>query len=193
MPDTGAPWFIPYVENTDLVSDWPTDSLALANAIVAALEDIPVTQKKIAAFTASGTWTVPAGVTYAIAHMVGGGGGANNTGAGNGGASSVAFASGTVTANGGAAHNQSLWETGKAASDGPNNSGAGGTFSGYWAGGTNQINGGVAAASGSRIVTGAAVTPAASVTVTVGAGGTAGTGGAAGGSGYVYIEFSEEV
>jgi len=38
MPDTGAPWNIPYVESTDLVSDWPTDSLALANAIDAALD-----------------------------------------------------------------------------------------------------------------------------------------------------------
>ena len=38
MPDTGAPWFIPYVEDTDLVSDFPTDSLALANAIDAGLD-----------------------------------------------------------------------------------------------------------------------------------------------------------
>ena len=34
-----------------------------------------VKEKRIAAFTANGTWTVPADVTYAIAHMVGGGGG----------------------------------------------------------------------------------------------------------------------
>jgi len=38
MPDTGAPWNIPYVESSDLVSDWPTDSLALANAIDAGLD-----------------------------------------------------------------------------------------------------------------------------------------------------------
>jgi len=38
MPDTGAPWNIPYVAGTDLVSDWPTDSLALANAIDAGLD-----------------------------------------------------------------------------------------------------------------------------------------------------------
>ena len=36
MPDTGAPWNIPYVASTDLVSDWPADSLALANAITPA-------------------------------------------------------------------------------------------------------------------------------------------------------------
>ena len=38
MPDTGAPWNIPYVESSDLVSDWPADSLALANAIDAGLD-----------------------------------------------------------------------------------------------------------------------------------------------------------
>jgi hypothetical protein len=38
MPDTGAPWNIPYVEAADLVSDWPADSLALANAIDAGLD-----------------------------------------------------------------------------------------------------------------------------------------------------------
>jgi hypothetical protein len=35
--------------------------------------------KRIEAFTASGTFTVPAGVTYAIAHMLGGGGGIGQT------------------------------------------------------------------------------------------------------------------
>jgi len=38
MADTGAPWNIPYVESTDLVRDYPTDSLALANAIDAGLD-----------------------------------------------------------------------------------------------------------------------------------------------------------
>jgi len=38
MPDTGAPWNIPYVEAADLVSDWPADSLLLANAIDAGLD-----------------------------------------------------------------------------------------------------------------------------------------------------------
>jgi len=39
MPDTGAPWNIPYVASTDLVSDWPTDSQELAEAIADALDD----------------------------------------------------------------------------------------------------------------------------------------------------------
>ena len=37
MPDTGAPWNIPYVESADLVSDWPADSLLVANAVAAGL------------------------------------------------------------------------------------------------------------------------------------------------------------
>ena len=38
MPDTGAPWNIPYVAGTDLVSDWPTDSQDLAEAVADALD-----------------------------------------------------------------------------------------------------------------------------------------------------------
>jgi hypothetical protein len=187
MPDTGAPWFIPYVESTDLVSQWPTDSLALANAIVAALEDIPVTQKKIEAFTGSGTWTVPAGVTYAIAHMLGGGGGSGSTvvQGSAGSASSVAFASGTVSANG-----TSRVQAGSFI----NNAVAGAANTGQTGSYERNDSAGNGGHLGSPfIVAGADVTPAASITVTVGAGGAAGTNGAAGGSGYVYIEYYEEV
>jgi hypothetical protein len=38
VADTGSPWNIPYVENTDLVKDYPIDSLALANAVAAGLD-----------------------------------------------------------------------------------------------------------------------------------------------------------
>jgi hypothetical protein len=38
MPDTGAPWNIPYVAGTDLVSDWPTDSQTLAEAVADGLD-----------------------------------------------------------------------------------------------------------------------------------------------------------
>ena len=38
MPDTGAPWNIPYVAGTDLVADWPTDSQTLAEAIADGLD-----------------------------------------------------------------------------------------------------------------------------------------------------------
>jgi hypothetical protein len=196
MPDTGAPWNIPYVEATDLVSDWPADSLALANAIVAALEDIPVTQKKIEAFTGSGTWTVPAGVTYAIAHMLGGGGGTGTGSSGGAGAASqVVFSGGTVESLGGAKiSTSSVLDTTSVTAAGSANSGRGATVFGFRDRPESSHGGGSAnAADGQWIVAGGVVAPAASITVTVGAGGAAGTSGAAGGSGYVYIEFYEEV
>jgi hypothetical protein len=57
----------------------------------------------VEAFTASGTFTPPAGVTYAIAHIRAGGGGVGRGAAGGaGGTSSVAFAGGTISATGGA-------------------------------------------------------------------------------------------
>ena len=189
MPNTGSPWFIPYVENTDLVRDWPADSLELANAIVAALEDIPVTQKKIEAFTGSGTWTVPAGVTYAIAHMLGGGGGIGTLATGgNGGDSSVAFAGGTVTAKGATKGIENDSSTPGFAVAGAANSGKGAK-----SGRAGATTGNAQQGDAQWIVAGDAVTPSASITVTVGNGGAAGTGGAAGGTGYVYIEYYEEV
>jgi hypothetical protein len=38
MPDTGAPWNIPYVAPSDLVRDYPSDSEDLADAIALALD-----------------------------------------------------------------------------------------------------------------------------------------------------------
>jgi hypothetical protein len=143
---------------------------------------------KVAAFTSSGTWTVPAGVTYAVAHIRGGGGGINsNTAGGNGGSSSVAFAGGTVTAAGGngvqvSADSMSPTGFGNAAA----NSGKGGMASYQY--GVGARGRAVHAMDGAEIVAGDDVTPAASITVTVGAGG---TGDGDGGSGYVWIEYQE--
>lgn len=146
---------------------------------------------KVDRFTASGTWTVPAGVTYAVAHIRGGGGGVGITyaSAGDGGNSSVAFASGTVTANGGTkagtagvAMYQSDFQTP------PANSGQGAKGI---SGGSGTFSWNAIATDGAYVVAGAAVTPAASITVTVGAGGTAGTDGRAGATGYVWIEYQE--
>jgi hypothetical protein len=39
MPDTGAPWNIPYVEPADLVRDYPAASGALGTAIAAGLDE----------------------------------------------------------------------------------------------------------------------------------------------------------
>lgn len=142
--------------------------------------------KNVAAFTSSGTWTVPTGVTYAVANIRAGGGGVGSASSGAGGTSSVAFAGGTVSATGGALVNTSTTVRGVRA--GAANGGQGAMISRN----TNDINDGIvvlSAGDGAFIVAGGATTPGASITVTVGAGGTAGTSGAAGGSGYVWIEY----
>jgi hypothetical protein len=158
----------------------------------------------VAAFTTTTTWTVPTGVTYAIAHIRGAGGGIglrdrNNptVPAGDGGSSSVAFASGTITATGGSALNGNLQCSGVGIVA---NCVAGAVNSGKGAFSPNQgadaTTGGLSpyyAIDGTYLVAGAAVTPGATITVTIGAGGTAGSGastvGAAGGSGYVWITY----
>ena len=141
----------------------------------------------VAAFTASGTWTVPAGVTYAVAHIRAGGGGAGTASAGNGGSSSVAFAGGTITATGGGGFSIG-YTLSPIAIAGAANSGKGATITAAAAGSYYVITGN-GAQDGAEIVAGGAVTAGASITITVGAGGTAGTNGAAGGSGYVYITY----
>lgn len=166
-----------YLESTDKVQFYNGTSWANLGSVT-----------NVAAFTASGTWTVPAGVTYAIAHIRAGGGGVGRGAAGGaGGTSSVAFAGGTVSATGGngsGMYNAAGTNTSRA---GQANSGLGASMTGVIAG-----DGGIGpnlGGDGAYIVAGGAVTPAASITVTVGAGGTAGTDGAAGGSGYVWIEY----
>jgi hypothetical protein len=174
----------------------PSDGQVLTwNASLSKWEakDAKMKEKRIARFTGNGTWTVPAGVTYAIAHMVGGGGGVGtgDTG-GNGAASSVDFASGLVSAAGGQRGHAASAMVGGNSTAGGANSGLPATFS-------SSIPSGVAGFSssggnpGARVTAGASVTPAASISVVVGAGGTAGTSGSAGGSGYVFIEYYEEV
>ena len=147
---------------------------------------------RITAFTASGTFTPAAGVTYAVAHIRAGGGGIGRAGAGGaGGTSSVAFAAGTISATGGPGcsldHGAPDSSTSTAAQA---NSGLGAFMS------INEqsTGGGMAgqAIDGAYIAAGGAVTPGTGIAVTVGAGGTAGpNSGAAGGSGYVYIETYE--
>jgi hypothetical protein len=150
-------------------------------------------EKRIEAFTGSGNWTVPAGVTYAIAHMLGGGGGLGTLGTGGAGAdSTVAFAGGTVSAPGATrvVYIGSAIGAGNAVA-GPANSGMSAqSAQSDGPSGTSASSGGFV---NQYVVAGGAVTPAATIAVVVGAGGTAGTSGAAGGSGYVYIEYYEEV
>jgi hypothetical protein len=143
---------------------------------------------KVEKFTTSGTWTVPAGVVYAVAHIQAGGGGVSRGAqGGTGGTSSVAFAGGTVSASGGVGgyiyyHNLAITEQAGAANSGL---GAIATGVGSTANDVNTYLGG----NGALITAGAAVTPEASITVTVGAGGTASNGGT-GGTGYVWIEYA---
>jgi hypothetical protein len=140
----------------------------------------------VEAFTASGTFTPPAGVTYAIAHITAGGGGVGSASSGAGGTSSVAFAGGTISATGGALVNSGGTVRGTRA--GATNGGQGAMITKS----TNDFADGIiilSAGDGAEIVAGGAVTPGTGITVTVGAPGTAGTSGAAGGSGYIWIEY----
>lgn len=150
-----------------------------------------VNATQVARFTTTGAnnWTVPAGVTYVVAHMIGGGGGTHQgaTAGGTGGTSSVEFASGTVTALGGnpygttdtSSTNTQTNKTGVNFGDGAMMSKFGGnlvllTMSGR----------------GAYVIAGGAVTPGATLVVNVGAGGTAGTGGSAGKQGIVWLEYA---
>jgi hypothetical protein len=138
---------------------------------------------KVERFTASGTFTPPAGVTYAVAYIRAGGGGVGDS-AGTGGTSSVAFAGGTVSATGGNAYASTVTSTATARIIGTANSGQGAQ------GLTSTGDAFGSAGDGALITAGGAVTAGVGITVTVGAGGTAGTPqGAAGGSGYVYVQY----
>lgn len=142
---------------------------------------------KVEQFTSGGTWTVPAGVTFAVAYIQAGGGGVSRGAqGGTGGTSSVAFAAGTVSASGGVGGYIYFHSGGVTEQAGAANSGRGAIASGR--GGTPDDMNTYLGGDGALITAGAAVTPAASITVTVGAGGTA-TNGGTGGTGYVYISY----
>lgn len=143
---------------------------------------------KVTAFTASGTFTPPAGVTYAVAYITGGGGGVGNGASGTGGTSSVAFAGGTISATGGIGANTFAGSVGNS-QVGTANSGEGATCFAFGSG-SFYGEGGGKAQNGALITAGGAVTAGVGITVTVGNGGVAGTSGAAGGTGYVYIEYA---
>jgi hypothetical protein len=142
---------------------------------------------KVDRFTADGTFTPPAGVTYAVAHIQAGGGGTGRASNGAGGTSSVAFAGGTISATGGAAGGN-LSTYGNQITAGVANSGTG-AFGSSSRDGSVEGNVTSKGGDGAYIVAGGAVTPGTGIAVTVGAGGVAGTSGAAGGSGYVWIEY----
>jgi hypothetical protein len=147
-------------------------------------------KRRVDSFTSTGTWTVPSGVTLAKAYIRGGGGGATNSNDGfsvDGNPSSVAFASGTVTAAGGKqAASYRAGFSGYAGAAGAANSGKGGRGHSrdVGNGGRSYITG----SDGQFVVATAAVTPGASISVTVGATASSGID-LPGGSGFVYIEY----
>jgi hypothetical protein len=70
MPDTGAPWNIPYVENADLVSDWPADSLLVANAVAAGLSAAGgLVEVKHALFTGTQTNSTASGANFSVTSL----------------------------------------------------------------------------------------------------------------------------
>ena len=70
MPDTGAPWNIPYVAGTDLVRDWPTDSQTLAEAVADGLDAAGgLVAVKHALFTGTQTNSTAAGANFAVTDL----------------------------------------------------------------------------------------------------------------------------
>jgi hypothetical protein len=141
---------------------------------------------KVEAFAAGGTFTPPAGVTFAIAHIRAGGGGVGSASSGQ--AEQVRGICRRHDYGNRWRHITKPVLVSFASRAGAANSGQGANMLRVLAGdGGSVLFGG----NGAYIVAGGAVTPAVGITVTVGAGGTAGTNGAAGGSGFVWIEYQE--
>jgi hypothetical protein len=70
MPDTGAPWNIPYVEPSDLVRDYPSDSEDLADAIALGLDAaVGLVAVKHALFTGTQTNSTAAQVNFAVTDL----------------------------------------------------------------------------------------------------------------------------
>lgn len=147
-------------------------------------------QIKVERFTANGTFTAPAGSSYAIAHIRAGGGAVGRLFQGSPGVnSSVAFPApvGTITATGGSgSYNPGNFNQYGVA--GRANSGHGAKM--YCSLNADTDNVYTEAQDGAEIVAGSAIVPGNSYAVVVGSGGTAPAGfNADGGSGYVWIEY----
>jgi hypothetical protein len=70
MPDTGAPWNIPYVAPSDLVRDYPSDSEDLAEAIADGLDAAGgLVAVKHALFTGTQTNSTAAGANFAVTDL----------------------------------------------------------------------------------------------------------------------------
>jgi hypothetical protein len=70
MPDTGAPWNIPYVDPTDLVRDYPQASEDLADAIADGLDAAGgLVAVKSVLFTATQTNSTATGANFAVTNL----------------------------------------------------------------------------------------------------------------------------
>jgi hypothetical protein len=70
MPDTGAPWNIPYVAPSDLVRDYPSDSEDLADAIALGLDAAGgLVAVKHALFTGTQTNSTASGANFAVTDL----------------------------------------------------------------------------------------------------------------------------
>jgi hypothetical protein len=70
MPDTGAPWNIPYVDPTDLVRDYPQASEDLADAIADGLDAAGgLVAVKTTLFTSTQSNSTAAGANFAITNL----------------------------------------------------------------------------------------------------------------------------
>jgi hypothetical protein len=70
MPDTGAPWNIPYVAPSDLVRDYPSDSEDLAEAIADGLDAAGgLVAVKHALFTGTQTNSTAGGANFAVTDL----------------------------------------------------------------------------------------------------------------------------
>jgi hypothetical protein len=70
MPDTGAPWNIPYADPTDLVRDWPDLSEDVAEAVADGLDAAGgLVAVKHALFTGTQTNSTAAGANFAVTDL----------------------------------------------------------------------------------------------------------------------------
>jgi hypothetical protein len=154
------------------------------------LEYVPGSKRRIDIFKAGGTWTPPTGVTSAVAYVKGGGGGCGfgDGGGSDGGNSSVAFSSGTITGTGGSGQ---YYPRGTPAFVIRNCGGAANSGQPVIQSWGSTTNGQILAGLPAEFVMGyGTCTPGVGVTVTIGAGGAADLGASTGGSGLVIIEYN---
>jgi hypothetical protein len=149
----------------------------------------------LATLTSGTSWTVPAGVTYVIATLFGGGGGGgaggnNATPGSTGGTTTFTGATSAVGGVGGPAQSRDTSYAGNAAGANSNLGGQGATRSD----GGNSTGAAEIGQRGMIISTQVSTTPGSTISYSIGAGGNAGTSGdgsngGAGGSGRIEIEY----